>query len=284
MQVKLTIGERLKDLRKERKDLTLEKLAQQTGLSKSALGQYESNDYKDISPFAIVTLAKFYGVSTDYLLGVSENKKHPGAEVEALHLSDDMVDLLSSGRLNNRLLCEMALHPGFRQFFVDMEICIDGIADMRIRDMNQLLEATRQKIIQQYAPEEPDLHLRTLELAQISEDSFFSHVLHRDLDAIVRDLRETHSKDSTTADTAQTAADETADIRQQMLEALASEGTLQQKRARAAAVAMKLNYDRLSESDQKALERISSLSPVFSTVISQRGKAMTHGSGKRKKR
>ena len=49
MQVKLTIQERLKDLRVER-GLTLEQLAEQTGLSKSALGKYEADDFKDISP------------------------------------------------------------------------------------------------------------------------------------------------------------------------------------------------------------------------------------------
>jgi len=76
MQVKLTIQERLKDLRVER-GLTLEQLAEQTGLSKSALGKYETDDFKDISPFSIVTLAKFYGVSTDYLLGMTETKNHP---------------------------------------------------------------------------------------------------------------------------------------------------------------------------------------------------------------
>ena len=58
--------------------LTLEQLAEQTGLSKSALGKYEADDFKDISPFSIVTLAKFYGVSTDYLLGMTEIKKSPG--------------------------------------------------------------------------------------------------------------------------------------------------------------------------------------------------------------
>ena len=41
----LTIQERLKDLRVER-GLTLEQLASETGLSKSALGSYESEDYK----------------------------------------------------------------------------------------------------------------------------------------------------------------------------------------------------------------------------------------------
>lgn len=54
--------------------LTLEQLAEETGISKSALGKYESDDFKDISPFSIVTLAKFYGVSTDYLLGLTETK------------------------------------------------------------------------------------------------------------------------------------------------------------------------------------------------------------------
>ena len=90
MQIKLTIQERLKDLRVER-GLTLEQLAEQTGLSKSALGKYEADDFKDISPFSIVTLAKFYGVSTDYLLGMTETKNHPDTELDALHLSDGAI-------------------------------------------------------------------------------------------------------------------------------------------------------------------------------------------------
>ena len=102
------------------KHLTLEQLAEQTGLSKSALGKYETDDYKDISPFAIATLADFYGVSTDYLMGLTENKNHPNTELQSLHLSDDMVELLSSGKINNRLLCELATHPNFRRLMIDM--------------------------------------------------------------------------------------------------------------------------------------------------------------------
>ena len=105
MQPKLTIQERLKDLRVER-GLTLEQLSAETGISKSALGKYEADDFKDISPFSMVELAKFYGVSTDYLLGLTEHKNHPNTELQSLHLSDDMVELLSSGKINNRLLCE----------------------------------------------------------------------------------------------------------------------------------------------------------------------------------
>ena len=106
MQIKLTIQERLKDLRVER-GLTLEQLAEQTGLSKSALGKYEADDFKDISPFSIVTLAKFYGVSTDYLLGMTETKNHPDTELDALHLSDDAIEVLKARQFNHRLLSEM---------------------------------------------------------------------------------------------------------------------------------------------------------------------------------
>ena len=146
----------LKDLRVVDKHLTLEQLAEQTGLSKSALGKYESDDYKDISPFAIATLAEFYGVSTDYLMGLSENKNHPNTELQSLHLSDDMVELLSSGKINNRLLCELATHPNFWRLMIDMEICIDQIANMRVEQMNLLLEATRRTVLSKYAPGEDD--------------------------------------------------------------------------------------------------------------------------------
>ena len=37
---------------------------------------------------------RFYGVTTDYLLGVTENKKRPDAVLSDLHLSDGAVDVL----------------------------------------------------------------------------------------------------------------------------------------------------------------------------------------------
>ncbi len=108
----ITIQERLKDLRTER-HLKLEELATATGISKSALGNYENDDYKEINHGNLVTLAKFYGVSTDYLLCLTENRNHSNTELTELHLSDSMVNLLKSGQINNRLLCEMAVHRDF---------------------------------------------------------------------------------------------------------------------------------------------------------------------------
>ena len=76
MKQGITIQERLKDLRTER-HLKLEELAAATKISKSALGSYENDELKEISHKNLVELAKFYGVSTDYLLCLTENRNHP---------------------------------------------------------------------------------------------------------------------------------------------------------------------------------------------------------------
>ena len=184
MYTKLSIPERLKDLRVVDKHLTLEQLAEQTGLSKSALGKYEGDDYKDISPFAIATLAEFYGVSTDYLMGLSENKTIPNSDLQSLHLSDEMIELLRSGRINNRLLCELATHEGFPRLMTDITVIADRIAGMRVSQMNLELEAARQSVMESYAPGDDDLYMRTLEVAQIDVEYYFNHNAHKDFHKI----------------------------------------------------------------------------------------------------
>lgn len=153
MNIKLTLGERLKDLRVER-NLKLETLAEKTGLSKSALSKYESDDVTDLSIYAVTTLAEFYGVTTDYLLGVTENKKRPDAVLSDLHLSDGAVDVLRNGRFNHRLLCELIVHENFRRFMTDLEIYVDGYVSANIQNLNAGLEATRQMLKKKYAADE----------------------------------------------------------------------------------------------------------------------------------
>ena len=281
MYTKLSIPERLKDLRVVDKHLTLEQLAEQTGLSKSALGKYESDDYKDISPFAIATLADFYGVSTDYLMGLSENKNHPNTDLQALHLSDDMVELLSSGRINNRLLCELATHPNFRRLMVDMEICIDRIANMRVEQMNLVMEATRQTVLSKYAPREDDLYVRTLELGQVQESDFYSHVIHDDMDSIVRDIREAHLKDKTTADPQPTLDD----VKKKFEQAL-EQGSQEEMVIHEFCDRMQIPFEKISSEDFSAFLRILSLSKMLKNPNNMRGKAkpQPYYAPKRKKR
>ena len=268
MYVKLTIPERLKDLRVER-GLTLEQLADATGLSRSALGSYEADDYKDISPYSIVTLAAFYGVSTDYLLGVPEMKNHPDTDLTVLHLDDETLQVLASGRINNRLRSEIVTHKDFQRLMVDTEICVDRIAAMRVHDMNTVLTETRKTIMEKYDPGEDDLYIRTLELAQIDEDEYFSRVVHDDLDSIIRDIREAHRKDITTADAVNPA--DTA--RQALEEALNYEGSAEERQARLFCRQLGINYDKLTKDEFAGLIRILKKSSLLKTLPTKHGRS-----------
>lgn len=144
MKTRISVQERLKDLRVER-GLNLEELAQETGISKSALGSYENDndEYKEINHGSLLKLADFYQVSVDYLLGLTNNRKYENTPIEELHLSDEVVELLKSERFNNRLLCEIISHEKFKELLADAEIYVDGMATMRFHDMNSSLAAVR---------------------------------------------------------------------------------------------------------------------------------------------
>jgi hypothetical protein len=118
----------------------------------------------DISPYATVKLAKFYGESADYLLDLTENKNPANAELQALHLRDDAITLIRDGKYNKRLLSELLAHEKFQQFMVDAKTYVNRIADSRVDDMNTMLEIMRKQAIRQYSAEDGNLYMRTLEL------------------------------------------------------------------------------------------------------------------------
>ena len=280
MQVKLTIGERLKDLRVERK-LTLEQLAAEVGISKSALGKYESDNGKDISPYSILLLADYYGVSCDYLMGRTETKNHPNTALHELHLSDASIDVLRTGKFNHRLLSELICHKDFQRFMLDAEIYVDRIADMRVNDMNAVLEAVRQMALMKNGGEENALHLRTLEVAQIREDEYFGSLIADDLKGILRDIRSEHRPDTMTADEVSFAEN----IQNQLRDAMNFEGSSEEKKAKALLATLGIDYDAITMEQFVNLIEVLKLSRHLKTPISQRGKTtMTHGKGKRKKR
>ncbi len=280
MQPKLTIQERLKDLRVEC-GLTLEQLSAETGISKSALGKYEADDFKDISPFSMVELAKFYGVSTDYLLGLTEQKNHPNTELDALHLGDDPIEVLRTGKFNHRLLSELICHKDFQRFMLDAEIYVDRIADMRVNDMNAVLEAVRQMALMKNGGNENDLHLRTLEVAQIREDEYLGSLIADDLKGILRDIRNEHRPDTMTADETSLVAT----VQGQLQDAMNFEGSVEEKKAKTLLATLGIDYDAITMEQFVNLIEVLKLSKHLKTPISQRGKTtMTHGKGKRKRK
>ena len=275
MQVKLTIPERLRDLRAER-GTDLADVAAATRLSTSALSTYENDERKDISHRAVIALASFYGVTADYILGLTEIKNHPNAELHELRLDDNAMRLLKSGEINNRLLCEIMAHDGFQRLMMDIVIYVDRIASMQVATLNAAVDAARAKLLAEQRPDKKDVYLRTLELAHIREDEYFSHIVHDDLDAIIRDIREAHKTDSTTADV-ETVSPIGKFI--QEIDAMEkAQGSEQEKQLRVLCHQLEIPYDKLTREEFVALIKALQLSPKLRGYTSQRGK----GKGKTK--
>lgn len=138
MKDHVSLQERLKDLRVE-KGLKLEELAEKTGISKSALASYENE----------------------------ENREQINTPLSELHLTDEAVARLKSGRINPRLLCEMMSHEKFAELMADAEIYVDVMATMRFHDIHSALAAVRAMILEEHPEAAADRSLKILEAVML---------------------------------------------------------------------------------------------------------------------
>lgn len=84
----MTIGDRIRKLRKQDGN-TLEELAPELGIAYNTLGAYERGER--LPPIdKVVLIAKHFGVSVDYLLGLTSTKS--GADEMALAEIDEILE------------------------------------------------------------------------------------------------------------------------------------------------------------------------------------------------
>lgn len=267
MKTHISVQERLKDLRVER-GLKLEELAEQVGLSKSALGSYENDEDKEINHGSLLKLADFYQVTVDYLLGLSDNRAHENTPLAELHLTDEAVALLKSGRVNNRLLCEMMAHKDFIRLLADIEIYVDRVASMQVQSLNAYVDVVRQEIMDRYQPGEDDPHLRVLRAAHLDEDEYFSQLVSEDLRWVIQDIRAAHKGDREGAPVNSVAEE----LRQDIEDAMNFKGSDLERQAMLYCKRLGINYSKLTETEFRNLIHILNKSSILKTHGSRRKK------------
>ena len=120
------------------------------------------------------------------------------------------------------------------------------------QNLNALVDTVRHEIIERYRPGEDDPHLKVLQAAHISDDEYFSHMVLDDLNLIIRDIRETHKKDSESAPQT-TVANEL----KENLEAVENfKGSRLEKLAVLYCKQLGINYKNLSDEEFRWLIRI----------------------------
>ena len=145
MKCELTLQEKLRDLREERK-LRLTDVEAATGIPATTLSRLETNEDNHTGYQEIAVLARFYNVSADYLFGLTDNRLHRNVAIDELHMSDVAVETLKERKLNNRLVSELISHPDAPSLFNAMEVYIDRKMLPQMNAMNAVYAVAEEAI------------------------------------------------------------------------------------------------------------------------------------------
>lgn len=194
MKVRLTLGEKLKDLRTE-KGLTLADVFEATNISTSTLQRMESDEDTRVGYQDIASLARFYEVSADYLFGLTDNRQYRDAQMDELRLSDEAISALKSETLNNRLISEMISHEDFLPLLNAIEIFLDRKVMGQMHTMNAMYKFAEQTIRENVDIEGRDEVTMVLEQAVIEEDEYLLYRISQRFVSLMKSMFDDHKKD-----------------------------------------------------------------------------------------
>ena len=107
------ISQRIRDLRREH-NLTQEQLADITGVTKSTISRIENGD--SVTDDIALTLAKYFGVSLDYLFGITDDPEPINYDLKSLGLSTDAAKKLYTGEVDADVVNLLIEHSLFGEF------------------------------------------------------------------------------------------------------------------------------------------------------------------------
>ena len=181
------LQDKLWALRKER-DLTLQNLADEVGLSVSTLQRLESREDVNVGYQDLVALAEFYDVSPDYLFGMTNNRKYRNVAIDELALSDSAIEVLKSKTLNNQLVSELLSHEDFQKLLSAMEGYIDKKLLPHMNQMNAVYKLAETSIKENYEVEDGDEIIEFLQNSVIDEDEFLRYRISERFNEIMKSM------------------------------------------------------------------------------------------------
>ena len=140
--------QRIQDLIKNRK-ITQAELAEKVGLSNSALSRYLQGRTTNLGDGFIIRIAKYFDVSTDFLLGETDIPDRKNYDIEELGLSAETTKLLYTGKVDASVLNQLVEHPRFPQLLLLLARYRDETMIAGIHAMNQVLTFMRSLTLDQ---------------------------------------------------------------------------------------------------------------------------------------
>lgn len=186
--VKLTMQERIEQLRKEQK-WTMEDVERKTGISKSTQHRYEHDPLMFIPYQNLMKLAKLYDVSMDYMCGMTLHRKYREMPLDELRLTDGSVEFLKDNN-NVRLINELLSHKDLPDLLTAMEIFVSGKITASGQDMNTVFAITEATLKNEVAIDPQDEALAHLQQAQIDHNEYLRFRITERFNTLIKGIYE----------------------------------------------------------------------------------------------
>lgn len=194
LNVRLSLHEKLRDLRDERK-LKLAEVSQETGIPLSTLQRMESDEDTRVGYQDVATLANFYQVSTDYLFGLTNHRQHRSVEIDKLGLTDAAVAVLKEQNCNPRLVSELLASSDFPALIRSIEVYIDQKIQPQINTMNTLYKLA-ENTLKEHGVSADDEILAFLSEAVVDENEYLRYRISERFNVMLCSLFDLHKKDA----------------------------------------------------------------------------------------
>ena len=186
--------QRIQDLIKD-SSVTQAELAGIIGLSESALSRYLKGQTEMLGDGYIIKIAKYFNVSTDFILGETNIPDRKNYDIEELGLSAESAKLLYTGKIDARILNLLLENPRFPQLTALLARYQNEVVKSGIAAMNQQLSFLSSLLLDQ-ADNNPDSAESARQAAQ-DISAIRTPIINADTTAIqnvfmliVRDIKE----------------------------------------------------------------------------------------------
>ena len=130
------------------------------------------------------------------------------------------------------------------------------------------MDVARAEIVEKYQPGDDDRTIYLLQASHVDEGEYFSSRIHRDIDAIIEDMREAHRGRSDSAPESSVAEE----LKQDLEEVAQFKGSKLEQLIMLFCKQTNLRYNKLTEEEKQWLTRIMRKSELMKSPVSQRGK------------
>ena len=154
MARELTPGERI-DLLREQKGWKQAELAERIGVHPSQISRIKTGNTASISSDILIALAKEFGVSADYILGLTPISTPKNSDISELGLSEVAVRKLLDGTINTDVLNRLMEHKDFPFLLKLIQIYFCDTAALGIASRNESMDFLIE-LLTEYGEEHPE--------------------------------------------------------------------------------------------------------------------------------